>query len=70
MPWPNVEVAVLDIFTAFAELPSESKVPGEVVPRPMFPDCVIRECIAVDDPTTNSGMPDASPFGFTESIGE
>ena len=42
MPEPNVEVAVAEMLMVLAPvLPSESNVPGEVVPMPMLPLALI-----------------------------
>ena len=39
---------------------------GVVVPMPTLPAPVIMKCVAVDEPTTNSGTPDPIPFGLIE----
>ena len=41
--------------------------PGDVVPMPMSPELVMRKCVAVVDPTTNSGTPLPRALGLTES---
>ncbi len=40
---------------------------GLVVPTPTFPDPSTISRVAVDEPTTNSGMPEPNAFGFTDS---
>jgi len=41
---------------------------GDVVPIPTFPPLSTIKLVAVDEPITNDGTPDARAFGFIESI--
>jgi hypothetical protein len=44
---------------------SEKRAYGVVVPIPTLPAPSMRKCVAVEEPTTNSGTPEPSAFGFT-----